>query len=185
MAAASVRSVYRSNRYVRAQLSAQIDATIQKGPRRIARFRARVPMARVKVQSAARHQDRAASHQPAGRPIGQRIDCQQGARRSAGFGRRARNCSRSRGKENEVQERYEKPKITYGRDKIGAVLLSILRPPINLVCGTYSTRPDHLIQPKILGRKCISAFGVSNRTCNWRQTTPKGRKNATSGACWT
>src|SRR5262249_52255243 len=66
MAAASVRSVYRSNRYVRAQLSAQIDATIQKGPRRIARFRARVPMARVKLQSAARHQDRAASHHQPG-----------------------------------------------------------------------------------------------------------------------
>src|SRR5215472_872919 len=139
MAAASVRSLYRSNRGVRAQISAQIDATVPKGRRRIARFRARVPMARVKLQSAARHQDRAASHQPAGRPIGQRIDCQQGARRSAGFRRRARNWSHSWGKENEVQERDEKPKITYGRDKVGAVLFSILlRPPISLECGTYS-----------------------------------------------
>jgi hypothetical protein len=50
------------------------------------------------------------------------------------------------------------------------------------VCGAYATRPDRLIQPKILGRKCISAFGVTNRTCNWRQTTPKERKNGTSGA---
>src|SRR6516162_9213441 len=161
MAAASGRSVYRSNRYVRAQLSAQIDATVPKGPRRIARFRARVPMARVKVQSAARHQDRAASHQPAGRPIGWRIDCQQGARRSAGFRRSARNCSRSRGKENEVKERYEKPKNTYGRNKVGAVLLSILlRPSISLECGTYAMRPDRLVQPKNLGANA----SVSNRT---------------------
>ena len=36
------------------------------------------------------------------------------------------NHSRSRDKENDVEERYEKPKITYGRAKAGAVLLSIL-----------------------------------------------------------
>src|SRR6516165_1344384 len=171
MAAASVRSVYRSNRYVRAQLSAQIDAAVQKGPRRIARFRARVPMARVKLQSAARHQDRAAG-----------IDRQQGARRSAGFRRTAGNRFRSRGKENDVKERYEKPKITYGRAEAGAVLLSILLRPLSnsLECFTYATRPDRLIQPKILGRQYISAFGVSSRTCSWRQTTPKERKNGAS-----
>src|SRR5215470_3464494 len=147
MAAASVRSVYRSNRGVRAQLSAQIDAIVPKGPRRIARFRTRVPMARVKLQSAARQQDRAASHQPAGRRIGWRIDRQQGARRSAGFHRTAGNRSRSRGKENDVKERYEKPKITYGRAKAGAGLLSILLRPLSnkLECGTYATRPDGLI----------------------------------------
>src|SRR6516164_7772241 len=164
MAAASVRSVYRSNRYVRAQLSAQIDAAVQKGPRRIARFRARVPMARIKLQSAARHQDRAAG-----------IDRQQGARRSAGFHRTAGNRSRSRGKENDVKERYEKPKITYGRAEAGAVLLSILLRPLSnsLECFTYATRPDRLIQPKILGRQYISAFGVSSRTCSWRQNNTK------------
>src|SRR5215471_17295426 len=57
-----------------------------------------------------------------------------------------------------------------------------LRPPISLECGTYATRPDRLIQPKILGRKPISAVGGSNRACNWGQTTPKDRKNGTSGA---
>src|SRR6516165_5153375 len=131
MAAASVRSVYRSNRYVRAQLSAQIDAAVQKGPRRIARFRARVPMARVKLQSAARHQDRAAG-----------IDRQQGARRSAGFRRTGGNHSRSRGKENDVKERYEKPKITYGRAKAGAVLLSILLRSLSNKFGVW-----HLCHP--------------------------------------
>src|SRR5262249_35013495 len=90
------------------------------------------------------------------------------------------------GKRKRSQRTVRKTKNTYGRDKVGAVLLSILlRPPISLECGTYATRPDRLIQPKILGRKRVSAFGVSNRTCNWRQTTPKERKNGTSGAWWT
>src|SRR5258707_9180925 len=98
-------------------------------------------MARVKLQSAARQQDRAASHQPAGRRIGKRIDRQQGARRSAGFRRTGGNRFRSRGKENEVKERYEKPKITYGRAEAGAVLLSILLRSLTNKFGVWHICP--------------------------------------------
>src|SRR5215470_1038077 len=120
-------------------------------------------MARVKLQSAARQQDRAASHQPAGRRIGWRIDRQQGARRSAGFRRTGGNHFGSRGRENDVKERYEKPKITYGRAKAGAVLLSILLQPLSNKFGVWHI--CHATQSFDSGEDTWP-LGVSSQTCS-------------------
>src|SRR5258707_6119032 len=160
-------------------------------------------MARVKLQSAARQQDRAASHQPAGRRIGKRIDRQQGARRSAGFRRTGGNHSRSRGKENDVKERYKKAKITYGRAKAGAVLLSILLRSLSNKFGVwhichatrlFDSAEDTCANTSAFRSKqsnqCARHRGGGERRCKWitrcgRSGRSASRPSSTSvSPCW-
>src|SRR5271165_3879345 len=112
MAATSVWSLHWPDRDVCTQLSAETDATVSEGPRRTARFRSRLPVARVGLQSAA-------CHQTGGTGAGDRSDRKPGVRRSAN-GRRRSDC----GQEGRVKE--QKPKVADRCTEAGTVLLPVL-----------------------------------------------------------